>query len=455
MRGLPSVDRVLQQVASELPHWLVVQVIRREIQTLRAALQNGRQLDAEQLWEMLLAAVRGRLESLLGPGLREVINATGVVLHTNLGRAPLPAAACKAMAETAGYVNLELDLADGERSSRLNHVRELLCLLTGAEAALVVNNNAAAVLLVLSVLAAGKEVIVSRGQLVEIGGSFRLPDIMRAGGAQLVEVGTTNHTRPSDYEMAIGADTALLLRVHPSNFTITGYTGEVDLATLVGIGRRHGIPVMEDLGSGLMVDFPGADLTLPAAIAAGAAIVTASGDKMLGGPQAGLLLGRAELIEPLAKSPLFRAMRLDKTRLAALEATLRLYLEPETAWREIPALSMLARPPAELAKQARSLARRLKRHLDVPVTVCASRAPVGGGSLPGLELPTSLVALTVATAGQAQALVDALRVGNPPVLARARGEQVLFDIRTVISSQHTPLVAACRAALEVAQCDVS
>ena len=238
----------------------------------------------------------------------------GVVLHTNLGRAPLPAAACKAMAETAGYVNLELDLADGERSSRLNHVRELLCLLTGAEAALVVNNNAAAVLLVLSVLAAGKEVIVSRGQLVEIGGSFRLPDIMRAGGAQLVEVGTTNHTRPSDYEMAIGADTALLLRVHPSNFTITGYTGEVDLATLVGIGRRHGIPVMEDLGSGLMVDFPGADLTLPAAIAAGAAIVTASGDKMLGGPQAGLLLGRAELIEPLAKSPLFRAMRLEIKR---------------------------------------------------------------------------------------------------------------------------------------------
>jgi len=451
--SLPSVDRVLHLLDEEtdLPRWLVAQVVREEVQAVRESLQRGLALEREDLSAHLLESVRGRLAALQGPGLQGVINATGVILHTNLGRAPLAALARRAMVEAAGYVNLELDLASGKRGSRLAHVQELLCRLSGAERALVVNNNAAAVLLALSVLAGGREVIVSRGQLVEIGGSFRLPDIMAAGGARLVEVGTTNHTRPSDYERAIGPDTALLLRVHPSNFTITGYTGEVDLATLVGIGRRYGIPVMEDLGSGMMVDLSGlsphAGPTIPAAIAAGADLVTGSGDKLLGGPQAGLLLGRAELVEPLRKSPLLRAMRVDKLRLAALEATLRLYLRPETAWREVPALAMLARSGADLSDQARSLARRLRRALNgrLPVKVQASRAPVGGGSLPGLELPTCLVAVTMPADACAQA-VQALRVGSPPVLARAREGQVLFDMRTVARSELAALARACQSA---------
>ncbi len=375
--------------------------------------------------------------------LAPVINATGVILHTNLGRAPLSALALERIRQVAGaYSNLELDVAEKERGSRYAHVDGLLRRLTGAEASLVVNNNAAAVLLALETLAGGKEVVVSRGELIEIGGEFRIPDIMRRSGAVLREVGTTNRTHLRDYAEAIGPDTGLLLKVHTSNYRILGFTSEVAARELAQLGREHGIAVMEDLGSGCLVDlrpygFP-YEPTVPQAVAAGIDVVTFSGDKLLGGPQAGILVGRNDLVERLKRNPLNRALRIDKLTLAALEATLYAY-EAGTALQTLPALRSLTEPLPRVRRRARSLLRRLAPGVGslLGATLVEDRAQVGGGALPLVELPTAAVALT---RWSAQELDRALRSGEPPVIARILHDRLLLDCRTVQGGE-VPLLA--------------
>jgi L-seryl-tRNA(Ser) seleniumtransferase len=379
--------------------------------------------------------------------LRTVINATGVVLHTNLGRALLSQLAVERLASvSAAYSNLELDLATKERGSRYNHVEPLLRRLTGAEDALVVNNNAAAVLLALETLARGKEVIVSRGELIEIGGEFRIPDIMRRSGARLVEVGATNRTHPRDYAGAIGPETALLLKVHASNYRVVGFTAEVSSRELVEIGRERGIPVMEDLGSGSLVDlrphgFP-YEPTVQEVVTAGVDVVTFSGDKLLGGPQAGLVVGAKALVGRLKKNPLNRALRIDKLTLASLEATLYAY-EAGDPRETIPTLRMLTEPLAEV--QAR--ARRLLRALPAPVRarldarIVDDQAQVGGGALPTVVLPTAAVAVGGATIS-ARALDEALRSGDPAAIGRIADDRLLLDCRTVLADQVGALAKA-------------
>jgi L-seryl-tRNA(Ser) seleniumtransferase len=377
---------------------------------------------------------------------RPVVNATGIVLHTNLGRSPLPPGAADAVREVAaGYSDLELDLETGRRGSRLGALEGKLCELSGAEAAYACNNNAAAVLLALDTLARGREVIVSRGELVEIGGSFRVPDIMERAGVRLVEVGTTNRTHARDYERAIGPDTALLLKVHRSNFSQSGFVTEVGLEELVAIGSRGGLAVMEDLGSGTLLDltdhgFP-AEAYAPSRLATGADVVCFSGDKLLGGPQAGILVGKRTRIDAMRGNPLARALRLDKMSLAALDWTLTAYLDGR-AETEIPVVRQLLEPAAALAARARSLADRLvELALDAArVTVEEDRAPVGGGSLPGFELDTWVVVLRTPM-GAARAAA-ALRSAATPVLARVRDDAVLFDLRTLEDDDAARVAAA-------------
>lgn len=394
--------------------------------------------------EALVAEAGRRLRRLFEPSLRRVINATGIVVHTNLGRAPLPRAAAEAVARVAGgYSSLEYDLERGERGSRQAHVERLLTALTGAEAALVVNNNAAAVLLALTALARGRSVVVSRGELVEIGGSFRVPDVMLQSGARLVEVGTTNRTHLADYERAIDADTALLLKVHRSNYRLVGFTAEAGVGELAALARRHGLPLLYDLGSGALLDpgplESGGEPLVGAALRAGADLVSFSGDKLLGGPQAGILLGRGDLIEACRRHPLARAVRIDKLCLAALEAVLRLYLDPERARREVPVLAMLGAAPEELARRAAALAERLRAVLPGwTVAVEADHASqAGGGSLPGVDLPTAVVAIT--PPGGVAAYERRLRQGEPPVVARVRQGRVLLDLRTVLPEEEDVL----------------
>jgi L-seryl-tRNA(Ser) seleniumtransferase len=379
-----------------------------------------------------------------------VINATGVVLHTNLGRAVLGAEAAAAVsAAAAGYGDLELDLDSGGRGNRLAPLREKLVILSGAEAALAVNNNAAAVLLALDTLARGREVLVSRGELVEIGGSFRVPEILERAGVRLVEVGTTNRTHPRDYEQAIGPDTALLLKVHRSNFEQRGFVAEVGLEELAEITRRHGIPLVEDLGSGTLTPVPGVELpaeTLaPARLRQGADLVCFSGDKLLGGPQAGIVLGRSEIVEAMARNPLARALRLDKLGLAALDAVLRVLLEgrPE----RIPTLRALGADASELRARAEKLALRLGQRLGAAAGVTAEqeRSAVGGGSLPGFELPTWVVALRAARGPDA--LAARLREAPVPVLGRIRDDALLLDVRTLLDGDEADLEHALAFAL--------
>ncbi|MGB4503462.1 MAG: L-seryl-tRNA(Sec) selenium transferase [Syntrophaceticus sp.] len=387
------------------------------------------------------------VEKMRKMSLRPVVNATGVVLHTNLGRAPLSNAAVDAVLNIArGYCNLEMDLDSGERGERYSHVEELLCQLTGAEAALVVNNNAGAVLLALHGLAQGKEVVVARGELVEIGGSFRIPEIMSQSGAVLREVGTTNRTYPQDYERAIGPETALILKVHPSNFRVVGFTREVKRQELVAVGQRHNLPVMEDLGSGVLVDLQqyGIDPepTVQETLAAGVDIVTISGDKLLGGPQSGIILGRAELVQVLKDDPLLRALRVDKMTLAALEATLRVYLE-EDAQKKIPVLQMLSISAAELEQNAlklkEMLAGILKDSCDILIKPGVSRA--GGGSLPLADLPTTQVVLYPKNMSPTD-LAERLRQGDPPVVVRLQEDGVIIDPRTLLPGDDEILAKA-------------
>ncbi len=366
-------------------------------------------------------------------GLRRVLNATGVLVHTNLGRAPLPAAAVEAaLAAASGYSNLEYDLAEGARGSRQDHLAPLLRRLTGAEAALVVNNNAAAVLLALAALAEGREVLVSRGELIEIGDGFRIPDVLARSGARLREVGTTNRTRAADYERAIGPETALILRVHQSNFRVVGFTELPGLPELARIAQRAGLPLVDDLGSGALVDVEG-EPTVAASLAAGADLVCFSGDKLLGGPQAGIVCGRAELVERLRRHPLQRALRADKLTLGALEGTLRLYLDPERAAREIPVLRMLAEP----AEAVRARAERLASATGGAVEETVAR--VGGGALPLAELASYACAVE-------EELAEPLRAGEPPVVAVVRDGRCLLDCRTLTDAEADEVAAAVHAA---------
>jgi L-seryl-tRNA(Ser) seleniumtransferase len=447
-RTLPSVDRLLAHaslVAATAEHGreLAVEAARAALAAARAALQADGPIPpldvlAEDAIRRLTATTRGTLYP--------VINATGVIIHTNLGRAPLSTAARRAMdAVAAGYSNLEYDLAAGERGSRYLHAETLLCRLTGAEAGLAINNNAGAVFLVLAALAAGREVVISRGQLVEIGGGFRIPDVLRQSGARLVEVGTTNRTYLRDFQEAIGPATALLLRVHSSNFRQIGFTAEASLAELAALGHERGVPVVDDLGSGSLLDTTRYGLApepmVQQSVAAGADLVTFSGDKLLGGPQAGLIVGRETLAAKLRHHPLARALRVDKCTLAGLQATLLHYLRGE-AEAEVPIWRMIAAPLDALAARAAAWAAELLSR-GLPAEVVPATSAIGGGSLPGETLPTRAIALAHPAP---DALAAALRRGDPPVVGRIADDRLLLDPRTVQPGQDEALLAAIVAA---------
>lgn len=458
LRAIPPVNAVLEapvirELLAQHDRELVTSAVAQALAAFRqevvaAAEADGLEASAEALAQRAAQVLAQQLQ----PRLRRVINATGVVLHTNMGRSPLADEAIQAILGVAGrYNNLELDLATGERGSRYAHVQALLCRLTGAEAAMVVNNNAGAVLLMLSALCGGREVVVSRGELVEIGGSFRVPDVMAQGGARLVEVGTTNKTHPSDYEGAIRPETGALLKVHTSNFKIIGFTEEVATAELAAIAHRHGLPCLVDWGSGVMVDLGRFgiphELTMPELIRAGADLVTFSGDKLLGAPQGGFIVGRRDLVEACRRHPLTRALRVDKLTLAGIEATLRLYLEPERAVAQIPTLRMLSRTPDEIGQVADEIARRLQPALskaEVKVAVIDGLSQAGGGSLPGVDLPTRLVALALPAP---QAVERRLRQADPPVMVRIAAGQILIDPRTLWPDEVDLLVSALRGAI--------
>ena len=454
-RQLPAVAAVLespgvQALAPVHGRDAVAAAVRSELELLRERLRTGESLDGAMTVEAVTEGVARRVEAAAAPMLRSVINATGIVLHTNLGRSPISESAAKAAYDAArGYLNLELDLGSGKRSSRQDPIREVLCPLLGCESATAVNNCAAATVIVLRALAAGREVIVSRGQLIEIGGSFRIPEIMGVSGATLREVGTTNITRISDYEKAIGPNTALLMRVHHSNYRVSGFTEAASLEELVALGRKHNLPVADDVGSGAMIDFarfglPG-DPVIGESLATGADLVLFSGDKLLGGPQAGVIVGKKNLVQKIEKDPLMRAFRLDKMTLAALEATLRLYRNQERALAEVPTLRMLGTPAAEIRRRAEALAARLRGVPGLNVEVRDDSAFVGGGSLPDLPLPTAVI--SVAAKGISdESLAERLRAGKPAVMARVQEGRVLFDLRTVFEQQEAELVEAIRVA---------
>jgi L-seryl-tRNA(Ser) seleniumtransferase len=441
LRALPAVHELA--AALDAPHALAVTAARRAIDEQRTAVLAGGGAIPD-----LTARARELLLGLEQRSLRRVINATGVIVHTNLGRAPLPAAAREAVARSAlGYCNLELDLAGGERGSRQTHVEALLRDLTGAQTAMVVNNGAGAVLLAAAALAGtGKAIVVSRGQLVEIGGGFRIPEVIAQSGARLVEIGTTNRTRLADYERALaaaGEQVGAILRVHQSNFRSVGFIEDVSIEALCQLGA----PVIDDVGSGVLADAAAIPVLadeppLKRSVAAGAALVCCSGDKLLGGPQAGLLLGRAGALEAARAHPLARALRIDKLSLAALEATLILYRDPERARREIPVLAMLDADERSLEERAR----RLVEGIGPAALAVRATAKVGGGALPLLELEEPAVALRCA--GGATALAGALRAGDPPVIGRIHDDRVLLHPRTLNDAEVAPACAAVRLALQ-------
>ena len=462
-RHIPAVDHVLAaldaaalpEVASA-PRPLVKDLVTAFLDLLREEIRAGAITEAAQLE---LSALAPRLAAFVRQGLRprfrRVLNATGVVVHTNMGRSLLAPEAVAAVAGAAAhYSNLEFNLATGARGSRYSHVEELLCRLTGAEAALVVNNNAAAVLIVLDTLCKGREVIVSRGQLVEIGGSFRIPEVMAKSGAVLREVGATNRTHLRDYESAIGPDTAAIMKVHTSNYRMTGFVKDVPLCELKTLAGTCGLPVIEDLGSGSLLRFEGDGLpgepTAQEAVAQGADVVSFSGDKVLGGPQAGIIVGRREIIERIKKNQLNRALRIDKLTLAALEATLRLYLDPEQARRRVPTLAMMTRPLVSLRAQAARLAGLLRKHLSDPleIGVRAGSSRVGGGAFPEADLPTALVCVKPRGAeASVEALRTALLATDPPLVGRVEDGALCLDPRTLDAGEHSLVLSALRQAL--------
>jgi L-seryl-tRNA(Ser) seleniumtransferase len=422
LRDLPSVDELAREVDDPLAVGAARAVIDGARAEIRAGLEPGD----------LAARLREKLAATRRPVLRRVLNATGVIVHTNLGRAPLPARALERVVEVGrSYSNLEYDLDAGSRGSRQDHVASLLCRLTGAESAIVVNNNAGAMLLALAALAEGREVIVSRGELIEIGDGFRIPDVLVRSGARLVEVGTTNRTRAVDYERAVSEHTALLLRVHQSNFRVVGFTERAGLQELANVARQRSVPLLDDLGSGALVELhdepPARD-----SLAAGADLVCFSGDKLLGGPQAGIVAGRADLVEQLRRHPLHRALRIDKLGLAALEGTLLLYLEPEQALAEVPVLRMLRAEPSSVRARAERLASAVGGEVEETV------GRVGGGALPLAELPSFACAIQ-------EELVGALRAHEPPVVGIVRDGRLLLDCLTLDDEEADEVAAAVRA----------
>lgn len=463
LRALPSVDFVLNRPEAEtleerFPHEEIVAEVRRELDRLRRAVQEGSVTDLpgrEAVAERVLAAAKQRLEESLRPSLRRVINATGIILHTNLGRAPLPESARRHLMEVTGYCNLEYDLEEGRRGERLAHVEGLLCRLTGAEAAAVVNNNAAAVLLALNTLANGREVIVSRGQLVEIGGSFRLPEVMERSGAIMVEVGTTNKTRASDYAAAITERTAAILVAHPSNYRVLGFTEEPELAEVAEIAHRHDLPLIHDLGGGILFPFERYGLphepVVQESLQAGADVVTFSGDKVIGGPQSGILVGRKDLIFAIRRNPLMRALRCDKLILAALESTLQLFRDERWLRREHPVFRMLTEPLEEVERRATRFQGMLQEAgLPVESDLVDAAAEAGSGTLPLERIPSKAVRLRTVHL-RADELAKRLRLGEPPVIGYVRADWLYLDFRTVSDDELKPLLGALRTALAGAQ----
>lgn len=443
-RAIPAVDPLLRDLFKDpdlqaLPQPLVKDLVNSFLDRCRDRIRKGEIQNPDELRpEKLRPELKRFVELQSRPKFRHVINATGVVVHTNLGRSILAQQAVDAVQlACSAYSNLEFSLDTGKRGSRYALVEELLCRLTGAEAGLVVNNNAAAVLLMLDTLAKGKEVVVSRGQLVEIGGSFRIPEVMAKSGAVLKEVGATNRTHIYDYENAINDDTGAILKAHTSNYKVIGFHKEVELKELVELGHRHGLPVLEDLGSGNFFAFPshtGLDEPLvPSLLKTGVSVLTFSGDKLLGGPQAGIILGKSEFIEKIKKNPLNRALRIDKMTLAGLEATLRLYLDPDQAQEQVPTLRMICQKPDSLQSKAGRLAARLKKELgdwfEVSTRRDASR--VGGGASPELDLPTTVVSLGPKQGIDLETLRDALLKTDPPLVGRVEHDRLCLDPRTL------------------------
>jgi L-seryl-tRNA(Ser) seleniumtransferase len=455
LRMLPGVDHVLEICGTrpffkDVPNTVLVNAIRRILDTLRARILDpagdlsAESLSAANITEAVMLAVAQAMKS----NLRPLVNATGVVVHTNLGRSLLPETVIENMAVIAGrYSNLEYDLEAGKRGSRHAVVEELLCDICGAQAAMAVNNNAGAVLLCLETLARDREVIVSRGELVEIGGSFRVPDVMAKSGGILKEVGTTNRTHLADYQNAIDANTALLLKVHRSNYSVIGFTAEVGLQQLVELGHSHAIPVMEDLGSGTFIDFSKYGLakepTVQESVATGTDIVTFSGDKLLGGPQAGIIVGKRSIVDLIKQNPLARALRLDKMTLAALESTLRLYRDEEKAVAMIPTLRMLTMKVGDLESRAVKLVEDLQNagHTRMEITIIERSSKAGGGALPLLELPSKCLGITIEGMSP-NALEKSLRQNDPPIIGRIENDVYLIDPRTLTDDDLPVIVQA-------------
>jgi L-seryl-tRNA(Ser) seleniumtransferase len=451
--NIPKVDKILdwpeiREACSSFSRPVIIDAIREVLDSLRSRIRKDGDSFEPPERDSVAQAILGRVASLTSSNLKRVINGTGVIIHTNLGRSPLSEAVRERFLETAfSYSNLEYDLKEGIRGSRNSHVEPFLCRLTGAEAALVVNNNAAAVLLALSAIASGKEVIVSRGELVEIGGSFRIPDIMGLSGAILKEVGTTNRTHPADYRKAMGPDTALLLKVHRSNFAVVGFTAEPSIEELAELGRESGIAVMADLGSGNLFDLTSVGIqgepTVSDYVRAGVDIITFSGDKLLGGPQAGIIVGKKAFLEPLRKHPFMRALRMDKLTLAALEETLRLHLDERSAKKHIPVVRMLTEGMDVLTARGQRLKRLLRKEIGDSATtkLVDGYSQAGGGAMPLIDLPTKLLAVSLAGV-PANKLEERLRNNTVPILGIIRNDQFQLDMRTLFDRDLPEIVTA-------------
>lgn len=462
LRKIPSVDELLSKeeikdLSSIYPRPVIVEAIRRGLGILRREILE--QSDPTKIndhlftFDYIFPIIKREISMQVQTRLRPLINATGVVIHTNLGRAPLHPEAIKHMVEVSkGYSNLEYDLKIGERGDRHSHVEEVLCRLTGAESAMVVNNNAGAVLLSLNTIAEGREVIISRGELVEIGGSFRIPDVMRRSGAILHEVGTTNRTYLGDYKRAIGPNTALLLKVHTSNFRVIGFTSEVSLEELVQLGEENKLPVMEDLGSGCLIELErfglGKEPTVQEAIKTGVDLITFSGDKLLGGPQAGIILGKKDIIESVKKNPLTRALRIDKLTLASLESTLLIYLDQKRAIKEIPVLRMLTTDIKLLKARGRRLMNKLSKKMnkDIQMSLKEDISQVGGGALPLQKLPTVVLSIKPLSFS-VNTLEEKLRMREPPIISRIQKNELILDMRTVSDEEIPSLASGIQRAL--------
>ncbi|MHC4457692.1 MAG: L-seryl-tRNA(Sec) selenium transferase [Planctomycetota bacterium] len=454
LRIIPSIDAILNDpdltsCTTGLPRKAVVNSVRQAVEEIRKLLveQKTSKIDEATLTQKIIANARHRLEATMAPHYRRVINATGIILHTGLGRAVLPPKALQQIQDQLqGYSLLQSDIETGKRSKRDERIEWLMQQLTGAEAATIVNNNAAATAIVLNTIAKDKEVIVSRGQLVEIGGSFRLPDVMAFSGAKLVEVGTTNKTHPKDYANAITENTAAVLRVHPSNYKIQGFTSEVPLDELVEIAHAHGLVMIDDVGSGALIDFSRfgfePEPTLPESIGKGADIVTSSADKLIGASQAGIIIGKAKLLNTIRKNQFYRIVRVGKLTLAALEATLKLFLDETVALSEVPTLEMLMRNSSEITKQAKRIASQLTKSIsNAAVTTTSGFSQTGSGSLPTQNLATTLVAIQPEKIST-ESLANQLRHYSIPIFTRIQNEQVLIDPRTLRSSEDKFIIKA-------------